>query len=127
GKRASIRRGRGESTVDDGRGLTRRGLLAAVGAGAAAVTIATVGETVTPLKPISALAPRHPTVGPAGLTINATAAGSGVVAAATDPAWRLRLSGPGGRRELSLAELAALPQRTVALPIACVEGWSATA
>jgi DMSO/TMAO reductase YedYZ molybdopterin-dependent catalytic subunit len=73
------------------------------------------------------LAPRRPDIGPARLPVNASAAGAGVVAAANDPAYRLRVTGPGGARELSLAELAALPQHTVSLPITCVEGWSATA
>jgi hypothetical protein len=87
-----IRRGLSESTVDGGRGLSRRGLLTAVGTGAAVITL-----------------------------------GAGVIGTATDPAWRLRLAGPTARRDLSLAELAAFPQWTVALPITCVEGWSATA
>ena len=43
------------------------------------------------------------------------------------PATGSRVRGPTGTLSLSLADLAALPQTTVELPIACVEGWSATA
>src|SRR5439155_8280100 len=35
--------------------------------------------------------------------------------------------GPRGTVSLSRADLAGLPQHTAALPIACVEGWSADA
>ena len=40
--------------------------------------------------------------------------------------YRLVVDGPN-RLELSLADLAAFPQRTERLPITCVEGWSASA
>jgi DMSO/TMAO reductase YedYZ molybdopterin-dependent catalytic subunit len=41
--------------------------------------------------------------------------------------WRLEITWSGARHALTLDQLAALPQRTATLPIACVEGWSATA
>ncbi len=107
--------------------LTRRGLLAAVGGAAAAITVATAGQTVAPLGRLSVLAPRRPGTGPQGLPVNRTAAAAGVRDAALDPAYRLTVDGPGGRVALDLAALLALPQHTVVLPIACVEGWSATA
>ena len=47
--------------------------------------------------------------------------------AATDPAWRLSLTGAATSGSWSRAELLALPQTEVELPIACVEGWSASA
>jgi len=59
--------------------------------------------------------------------VNKTAAGAGVLAAVRDPAYRLMLVGPGGPIALDLAALNTLPQHTAELPIACVEGWSATA
>jgi DMSO/TMAO reductase YedYZ molybdopterin-dependent catalytic subunit len=108
-------------------GLSRRGLLVAVGATAATVTLATVGQTVRPLRGIAVLAPRRPDVGPQGLPVNASALATGVVADATDPAYQLLVLGPSGAVRLSLADLAALPQRVVSLPITCVEGWSADA
>jgi DMSO/TMAO reductase YedYZ molybdopterin-dependent catalytic subunit len=107
-------------------GLDRRGLLAAVGAAAGVITVATVGQTVAPVAPVSLLAPRRPATGPQRLPVNKTAAGAGVRDAALDPRYALELAGPAGRRALSAAELAALDQHTVVLPIACVEGWSAT-
>jgi DMSO/TMAO reductase YedYZ molybdopterin-dependent catalytic subunit len=107
--------------------LTRRGLLAAVGGAAAAITVATAGQTVAPLGRLSVLAPRRPGTGPQGLPVNRTAAAAGVRDAALDPGYRLTVDGPGGRVALDLAALLALPQHTVVLPIACVEGWSATA
>jgi hypothetical protein len=110
-----------------GSGLTRRGLLAAAGAAVGVVTLATVGQTIRPLQTVSALAPRRPDTGPQGLPVNNTAFESGVHLVAADPAYRFTLAGPSGTLSLSLAELAALPQTTVELPIACVEGWSATA
>jgi DMSO/TMAO reductase YedYZ molybdopterin-dependent catalytic subunit len=108
-------------------GLTRRGLLAAAGAAVGVVTLATVGQTIRPLQTVSALAPRRPDTGPQGLPVNNTAFESGVHVVAADPDYRLTLAGPSGTLSLSLPELAALPQTTVELPIACVEGWSATA
>jgi DMSO/TMAO reductase YedYZ molybdopterin-dependent catalytic subunit len=108
-----------------GSGLTRRGLLAAVGAAVGVVTVATVGQTVRPLQTISALAPRRPDTGPQGLPVNNTAFESGVHVVAADPGFRLTVTGPSGALALSLADLSALPQTTVELPIACVEGWSA--
>jgi DMSO/TMAO reductase YedYZ molybdopterin-dependent catalytic subunit len=109
-----------------GTGLTRRGLLAAAGAAVGVVTLATVGQTIRPLQTVSALAPRRPDTGPQGLPVNNTAFESGVHEVAADPGYRLTVTGPSGTLSLSLADLTALPQTTVELPIACVEGWSAT-
>lgn len=108
-------------------GLTRRGFFAAVGAAAATITVATVGQTIRPLRRISLLAPRDPAVGPQGLPVNKTAAGAGVSAAIADPSYRLIVDGRAAAPlSLSLDDLRALPQREVDLPITCVEGWSAT-
>ena len=106
-------------------GLTRRGFLAAVGAAVATVPVVTVGQTLRPLSPLALLAPRRPDIGPQGLPVNRTAAAAGVTALAADPAYRLRVDGPRPYA-LGLAELRALPQHEVELPITCVEGWSAT-
>jgi DMSO/TMAO reductase YedYZ molybdopterin-dependent catalytic subunit len=112
--------------AEPGDGLSRRGLLLAVGGAVAAVTVTTVGQTVRPLAPLALLAPRRPDVGPQGLPVNRTAAGARVERAATDPGYRLTVAGPRPYA-LSLAELRALPQHEHALPITCVEGWSASA
>jgi DMSO/TMAO reductase YedYZ molybdopterin-dependent catalytic subunit len=104
----------------------RRGFLAAVGAAIGVVTLATVGQTVRPLARLAVLGPRRPTVGPQGLPVNKSAVEAGVTVTARDTGYRLFLDGPRPT-SLALAELRALPQYTVDLPIACVEGWSATA
>jgi DMSO/TMAO reductase YedYZ molybdopterin-dependent catalytic subunit len=104
----------------------RRALLVATGAAVGAVTLATAGQTVGPLRAVSLLAPRDPAVGPQGLPVNRTARSARVIEAATDPGWRLTVEGPRPVR-LSLAELGAMPQHDARLPIACVEGWSAEA
>jgi DMSO/TMAO reductase YedYZ molybdopterin-dependent catalytic subunit len=110
----------------DRTGLSRRGLLGAVGAAAGLITLTTVGQTVRPLSGLAVLAPRIPDVGPQGLPVNATAAGAGVAALVTDPAYRLVVTGRRRQVRLDLAALSALPQYTAELPIACVEGWSAS-
>ncbi|MGX4653526.1 molybdopterin-dependent oxidoreductase [Micromonospora sp. SCSIO 07396] len=104
--------------------LSRRGLLAGVAAAAGLITLTTVGQTVRPLSGLAVLAPRRPDVGPQGLPVNRTARRAGVDVA--EPAYRLVVEGPGGRVGLDLAALRALPQHTADLPVACVEGWSAT-
>jgi len=109
-------------------GVSRRGFLGAVGAGAGALTLVTAGQTVHPLRALSVLGPRDPAVGPQGFPVNKSAVGAGVVAAATDPAFRLTVDGIVARRlSLSLDDLRSLPQHEATLPIACVEGWSASA
>jgi hypothetical protein len=104
-------------------GLSRRGLLAATGLAAGIITVTTVGQTIRPLSALSVLAPRIPSRGPQGLPVNRTAAAAGI---GDVTGYRLRVDGPGGRIDLDLPALAALPQHTVELPITCVEGWSAT-
>jgi DMSO/TMAO reductase YedYZ molybdopterin-dependent catalytic subunit len=105
----------------------RRRFLVAVGAASGLLTLLTVGETVNPLRRLALLAPRDPDVGTQGFPVNNAAREAGVVDAATDPAWRLSVTGAVEHRlELSRAELEQLPQREATLPIACVEGWSAS-
>jgi DMSO/TMAO reductase YedYZ molybdopterin-dependent catalytic subunit len=95
------------------------------------LVVATAGGTVPALSPLSVLAQRRPGQGPQGVPVNKTAAAAGVLDAARDPAYRLVIARPGcdrlRRRALSLDDLRALPQNEATLPIACVEGWSASA
>jgi DMSO/TMAO reductase YedYZ molybdopterin-dependent catalytic subunit len=80
------------------------------------------------LSPVSVLAQRRPGVGPQGLPVNKSAAAARVTDLARDPGYRLVVDGAVERRlELSLDDLRTLPQREARLPIACVEGWSASA
>ncbi|WES65357.1 molybdopterin-dependent oxidoreductase [Microbacter sp. GSS18] len=108
-------------------GVSRRGALIAVGSAAGVVALATAGQTVAPLAPLAVLAPRRPGIGPQGLPVNRTAAEAGVIASARSPEWRLTVVGPDGSADLSLMDLRSMPQHTVELPIACVEGWSQNA
>lgn len=111
----------------DGR-LSRRGLLRTAFAGAGLLTLATVGQTLRPLERLALLAPRRPSAGPQGLPVNKTAGSANVIAAATSPDYRLRVTGTvTSPLDLTLEELRALPQREAVLPIACVDGWSASA
>ena len=105
--------------------VSRRVLLRGTWAAAGVAVLATAGGTVPWLRRVSVLAVRTGE-GPGGVPINKTAAAAGVLATATDPGWALavRVDGAVAAR-LTLADLRALPQHTVDLPIACVEGWSA--
>ncbi|MFB4310218.1 molybdopterin-dependent oxidoreductase [Actinomadura sp. GTD37] len=106
----------------------RRGFLLTVAAASGAVALTTVGEAVTPLARLAVLAPRRPGTGPQDVPVNKSAAATGVTAAASDPGWRLTVTGRVAREvTLTLADLRALPQHTARLPIACVEGWSVEA
>lgn len=105
---------------------SRRAFLFTAAAAAGAVVLANAGATVPWLRRISVLAVRSGE-GPQGVPVNKSAVAAGVVDAAQDPAFRLTVSGPAGTKSFSLDELAQLPQATATLPIACVEGWSATA
>jgi len=107
--------------------LSRRGFLTAIAGAAAGLTLLTIGQTAWPLRKLALLAPRRPDTGPQGFPVNRTAEAAGVDAAATDPAFRLTVEGAVRMPlSLSLAELHALPWHEATLPIACVEGWSAS-
>jgi Oxidoreductase molybdopterin binding domain len=113
----------GRAAVDD-----RRTFLAGVAAASGALVAATAGGTFTPLGGVSVLAQRVPGLGPQGLPVNKSAASAGVLHLARRPDYRLIVEGAVDRRlELSLADLRALAQHAATLPIACVEGWSASA
>jgi DMSO/TMAO reductase YedYZ molybdopterin-dependent catalytic subunit len=99
--------------------MSRRGALAVVGGGALLLAGLTVGQSVDALRPTALLLPRGRTA-PGEFPVNRTFVASGIAPAAIGEAWRLDL----GAVRLTRAELAALPQHTADLPIACVEGWS---
>ncbi|WP_240137184.1 molybdopterin-dependent oxidoreductase [Streptomyces sp. MUM 178J] len=103
-------------------GPDRRSLLMGVSAAVGAVTVTTVGQTVTPLKSLILFAPRDPDYGEQGLPVNRSAAQAGMVGRDLS-GYRLTVLGRDSY-ELTLDELAAMAQHTVRLPIACVEGWS---
>ncbi|KXP11688.1 molybdopterin-dependent oxidoreductase [Tsukamurella pseudospumae] len=117
---AAFRRGSTEAAWVPG--VSRRTVLTA-GFAAAGLAVVTVGSQSIPgLHRLGVLAPRSGR-GPQSMPVNRTAAAAGVVEHVRSPDFRLMLDGPR-KVELTLAELRALPQHTVRLPIACVEGWT---
>lgn len=112
-------------TATEAGALSRRGLLRTTWLAAGVAVLATAGSAVPLLRRVSVLAVRSGD-GPGGVPINKSAAAAGVVASASHPGWRLTLV--NGTRTLTLSReaLLALPQRDSELPIACVEGWSAS-
>jgi DMSO/TMAO reductase YedYZ molybdopterin-dependent catalytic subunit len=107
--------------------MSRRALLATVGAGSVLLGFQAAAQSVGgPFRALAFLLPRgRDRPGPLGFPVNKTAAAVGVSARNVGASWRLELV---GERSLSLsrAQLMALPQHTYDLPIACVEGWSTT-
>lgn len=119
--------GTADADGQDGTAADRRSLLLGMGAAVGTVTVVTAGQAFPPLRELTLLAPRDLDYNEQGLPVNRTAAQAGLTregVAAGD--WRLRVAGPRGFA-LSLEELRAWPQRSASLPIACVEGWSASA
>ena len=104
-------------------GISRRGMLAAAGAGVGVLVITSVGQTVTPLEPLGLLAARQWTKGPQGVPVNRTADQAQVMATATAADWVLEVVGPRPYA-LTLAELESRAVHQARLPISCVEGWS---
>ena len=102
--------------------ISRRGMLAGVGATSALLAVLTGGQALGgPFRRLALFAPRG--TGTRGLPVNKTARVARITAAMVGPEWRLRL---GEERALRRDELLALEQHEEVLPIACVEGWSST-
>ncbi|WP_139984057.1 molybdopterin-dependent oxidoreductase [Nocardioides litoris] len=118
--RESARSPRGTQGV-----LSRRGLLRTTWLAAGVAALAVAGQSVPGLRQVSVFGVRSGD-GPQGIPINGSAAAAGVVPAVTSEAWRLSVSHGERSVELSRDDLLAMPQRTETLPIACVEGWSAS-
>ncbi len=107
--------------------LSRRGLLRTTWVAAGVAVLATAGGSVAWLRQVSVLAVRTGD-GPQGIPINRSAEAAGVTTAAVTPgAYALELVSGDTSRTLDRADLEAMIQHTEELPIACVEGWSATA
>ncbi len=106
--------------------LARRTVLIGAGLASGTAALAMAGQTVPYLRWLAVLSPRSG-AGPQGLPVNRTAAAAGIEPMANDPNYVLTVRVPSGERTFSRAQLAAMPQTTAQLPIACVEGWSASA
>ena len=105
--------------------LSRRGLVRTALLASGVAVAATVGSTVPALRRVSVLGVRSGR-GPAGIPINKSAHAADVVAASLSPDYRLVVTHAGRERAFSRAELEGLDQHAADLPIACVEGWSAS-
>jgi DMSO/TMAO reductase YedYZ molybdopterin-dependent catalytic subunit len=102
--------------------ISRRGLFAFAGAGAAVLLLGNVGQSIGgPLRKLALFGPRRE-----DFPVNKTAAAAGIKPEMTGPSYALRLRAGDTEVSLSREDLLALPQRTATLPIACVEGWSTT-
>jgi hypothetical protein len=104
--------------------IARRGFFAGVGAAVAGVVVLTVGQSARIGEPFNVFAPRLRGRGPADLPVNRTAAAAKVTETARAADWGLTVSARGVRKRFSRSDLHAMDLVTVALPIACVEGWS---
>ncbi|MCW2784552.1 MAG: reductase [Marmoricola sp.] len=105
--------------------ISRRGLVRGAFLAAGVAVLATAGSSVPVLKKVSVFAIRSGN-GPGGIPINKSAKQVDVVAAALSPDFRLTLAHGSTEMEFSRSDLEQLRQRTHDLPIACVEGWSAS-
>ncbi|MBD8869822.1 molybdopterin-dependent oxidoreductase [Nocardioides donggukensis] len=105
--------------------LTRRGLLRSTWLATGVAVLATAGSTVPALRRISVFGVRSGD-GPAGIPINKSAKSADVLGSATSSSYRLTVVNGDREVVLSRADLLAMPQRREELPIACVEGWSAS-
>jgi DMSO/TMAO reductase YedYZ molybdopterin-dependent catalytic subunit len=107
--------------------MDHRRFLALVAGASGMLTVFTIGQTVWPLRQLALLAPRRPDTGPQGFPVNRSAVAAGVVDVARDPDYRLVVEGRVRHPlSLSLAQVRAMPLHDAVLPIACVEGWSAS-
>jgi len=105
--------------------LSRRGLLRTTWVAAAGAVLLSAGSTVPWLRKVSVFGVRSGD-GPGGIPINRSARAANVIAPALSPAYRLTVAHGGREVRLSREQLAGLPQHSYDLPIACVEGWSAS-
>ena len=117
-----------DSTTSDAdpESLTRRTVMLGALVSSGLAVLLTAGQTVPFLRKVSVFAVRDGE-GPQGLPVNRTAKAAGADEAAADPAFVLELIVDGTTLTLDREQLAALPQQTHELPIACVEGWSRSA
>ena len=103
---------------------SRRGFFVIFGLASAALVTLTAGQSFKVFDATNVFGPRKNGIGPNALPINRTAKKADVVDKASSPDWRLTVINGTAAMTYSLAELNAMPQYEVELPIACVEGWS---
>jgi hypothetical protein len=106
-------------------GLTRRGVVRTALLSSGLVILTTAGSTVPWLRRASVFGVRSGQ-GPQGIPINKSAKSANVIPQALAPTYALTVVNGDRSIRLTRAELTALPQHDARLPIACVEGWSAS-
>ncbi|HEY4267930.1 MAG TPA: molybdopterin-dependent oxidoreductase [Galbitalea sp.] len=104
--------------------VSRRAFMTTIAATGATVVALTAGQSFRFLDFANIFAPRKNNTGPTGLPVNRTAHAAKVLDSAMSPDWKLTVVSGSTTKSFSRKELEALPQYLVALPIACVEGWS---
>ncbi len=115
-----------DPSADDEHAPTRRSVLLGASAASGLAVLLTAGQTVPFLRKVSVFGVRDGE-GPQGLPVNRTAKAAGAAKSAADPTFALEIVVGDNTMSFTRDELAALPQRTHRLPIACVEGWSRNA
>lgn len=108
-----------------GPGPSRRTILRTAVLASGVAVVAAAGNTVPFLRKISVFAVRTGE-GPQGVPINRSAQAAGVLESVVGPEFRVTLANGDREVALSRAQLESMTQRTHELPIACVEGWSAS-
>lgn len=103
---------------------SRRGFIATIAAASAVIVVTTAGQSFRIFDSTNIFAPRKNDTGPNALPVNRTARAAGVLETAVAPEWALEVTNGDRRMSFSRADLEAMPQYEVVLPIACVEGWS---
>jgi hypothetical protein len=112
------------TAVDEG-ALSRRGLLRTTWVATGVAVLATAGATVPLLRRVSVLGVRSGE-GPGGVPVNKSAQAARITDDMVGSDWRLTVVVDGVETAFSRDDLVGLAQRTEILPIACVEGWSAS-
>lgn len=106
-------------------GPSRRTILRTAVLASGVAVVAAAGNTVPFLRKVSVFAVRTGE-GPQGVPINRSAQAAGVLESVVGPEFRVTLANGDREVALSRAQLESMTQRTHELPIACVEGWSAS-
>jgi hypothetical protein len=105
--------------------LSRRGLLRTTWVATGVAVLAVAGNTVPYLRRVSIFAP-HSGDGPQDLPVTKSAAAAKVQGLATSAAYRLEVVNGDRSVSMSREQLMGMSQQSQTLPIACVEGWSAS-
>lgn len=105
--------------------VSRRGLLRTTWLASGVAVLLTAGSTVPFLRKVSVFGVRSGD-GPQDVPINRSAYAAGVTASSVASGYRLTVAYGDTEVVLTRQDLVAMTQTTHELPIACVEGWSAS-